>query len=213
MMQLRTRGATRATVLPVSIIGQLAPRSLWLPGDEVWPDIKILQRPPEAARKLSHSAGQAGFAGGTVLIALSSLAARNSAPALSCSCALVVSICCFAAIVARNGALSPPLRCSVTRYFLAELRSVGFELADSCRECAPDKLRRHLDDTGSVEFHWMGCAITAVSIFLIGYLITRVPTEYLFPALATGPVLGLISAMAFCVYLQGNFYKALGDIP
>lgn len=41
----------------------------------------------------------------------------------------------------------------------------------------------------------IGFAITAVSIHLLGYLSTRVPTEYLFLALIPGPVLGLISAV------------------
>lgn len=42
----------------------------------------------------------------------------------------------------------------------------------------------------------IGFSITAVSIHLLGYLSTRVPTEYLFLALVPGPIVGLISARA-----------------
>ncbi|THD02165.1 hypothetical protein B1810_16605 [Panacagrimonas perspica] len=42
----------------------------------------------------------------------------------------------------------------------------------------------------------IGFSITAVSIHLLGYLSTRVPTEYLFLALAPGPLVGLTSAGA-----------------
>lgn len=40
----------------------------------------------------------------------------------------------------------------------------------------------------------IGFSITAVSIQLLGYLSTRIATEYLFLALAPGPLLGLVSS-------------------